>query len=230
MSRPTTLPLDRLRRPLPRRGYTLPEVLVSSALTGLLMLGVLRFVVGLMGVSSTHAELAAPRLTGRLVAEQWRDDLAAATTCDPQGVGSVLLVQHPDEIAFHLHADADPNVDVVWWRLRVTSPGGIELDGTTSPDRGVLERAVVPGAGSCVFADVAPAQGWVPIASSVERVGAESVFAYAGDGSEYRGSCLATPQRCLVSSVSVLIAPSSSARVTPAPVRVVGEVPDASRL
>lgn len=149
-----------------RRGFTVVEVAVAAALSSLLLLLVIRWVLSLLGATTTSVELAgATRDTGYL-ADMLAADFAAAGGCDPLGLDVPLAAVAPD--SFVLYADVtapgggpdagpDGTVDVVAWRV----------------GNGTVSRAVVAGDGSCtvdlsgadwrtvaVAARAVPAGGW----------------------------------------------------------------------
>lgn len=198
----------RSRRPGGRRGgYTLPEVLIASALLSLLLIGTLRWVGGLVEVSATHADLTRPRLTARFLTEQFRTDVQAASVCQPNGIGGVVHAVEDDHLALYVDDDGDGDRDVVWWRY------------TTA---GTVERAVDLGSGSCSFAATPPAAGWAVLASAVVADGDQPAFSGIGgqlDG--YTGVCTGTSaESCLFHAVRLQLTATSPVTGVPSPVDV----------
>jgi hypothetical protein len=196
----------RLRR---RHAYTLPEILIASALTALLLVGALRWVVGLIDVSATHADLNRPRLTARYLTEQFSSDLSAATVCDRGGLSGVLHYLDAQLLGVYLDDDGDGDADLVWWRHHSPVPG-------EDPSR--IERAVVTGDGTCRFSSQPPSTGWSLLAAETyaDRGEGGTLPAFAPVGSDYSGPCDgASAEICLFHAVTLRVVPVSPATGMP---------------
>lgn len=196
-----------------RRGFTVPELLVASVLTGLLLLGALRLVIGLIDMSATHADLNQPRLTARYLADQFTEDISAAVVCDPTGLGTPVAAFDDDELAVYADVRSDGHIELVRWRY-------VRADGT-------LQRAVVRSQASldgadptelpdatarqarCSFAD--DNLDWVALASfTVPDAHAQTFVSYGGDDT-FRGTCTTMDTRCRFGALSLHVTPRSPA-------------------
>lgn len=199
-----TLSMRRTRRT--RHGYSLPEILIASALLGLLLIGTLRWVSGLIDVSATHADLTRPRIDGRFVTEQFRSDVGSAQVCEPSGLGGILHHISDDAVALYADDDADGDTDVVWWRYQESN--------------GRLERLVVAGTGDCAFAATPPGTGWSLLADNVVRLDTLPLFeGVGGPAGGYTGVCTGLDaEMCLFDSLRLRAVPTSPATGYPAPI------------
>jgi type II secretory pathway pseudopilin PulG len=150
-------------RRLRQAGYTIVEVTIVAALTGVVMLGVFRWVTGVGSVVTTNLSSADLGTLTR-AAEQISVDVSETTHCSPGGADARIRQVTPTTLVLVVEKAGTPTA--VTWR--------IEPDGA----RAILQRAETPlGLPGCTYS--APA-AWATWARDVDP--AASVFAVVTDG------------------------------------------------
>lgn len=197
------------RRRMTRRGrsaggFTVTEVLVAALLTGLLLLAAMRWVIGLVDVAATHADLEQPRATARFVVDQFDRDLADAAVCAANGLGAPVAYADDQLLAVYVDDTRDGQLEQVWWRYDV--------------HLAVLERAVVADAG-CTPTE--PDGGWVTVAATTDRpADGQATFGYLGGDDGHRGACEGVGAAgCLYDAVTLTVTPVAPVTRAPAAAR-----------
>jgi type II secretory pathway component PulJ len=142
--------LRAVRRPGRRRGFTLVELAVASTLGLVMILLALSLVAALVSAHATNVSTNAVQRDLGFVTEQMRKDFNNAQVCDPGGLGVPLRNLTESEAQLWVDTNADGKLDVIWWRW----------------SDGQLQRAVVPGDGTCTFSLAAPQ--WRTYADNVD--------------------------------------------------------------
>lgn len=155
-----------------RRGYTIVEIALVSALSSILILIALRWVGGITTVTIGGMEDAQSQ-RARSVILVVEEDLRRAQHCDPSGLDSPLVSVTSDAVTVLADSDADGDVEKITWRLSGS----------------YVERAVLADQGNCVFA--APDENdWRRVLSGVSDATFTAVSGGSrdNDGSLY-GTC-----------------------------------------
>lgn len=205
-ARGATGPL-RARKP---RGFTLLEIAVVAALSATLFVIVVLWVLGFSGATTSAAESNQVQSNAAFVSRALQTDLTRAVPCN--AASSPFITVTPTEIAFYADVvgatgsgGPDGLPDLVEWRFA----------------GGTIDRAVVPGTGSCAGLLSAQAGAtWETIADGLSPSSTQvfSVFTPGSDSPATppaSGSCTgASASSCLFDRVGVnaeLNAPNGAA-------------------
>ena len=210
---------DRARRlPAPgrtrARAFTLLELAVVVALAAALFVVLTKWVLGLAATAGSATDTAVAQRDASYVSTLLDADTQAARGCDPGGQDAPLADVRPESAQLYVrHADgtgiASPSapIDLVLWRLE-----GVQL-----------QRAVIPGDGTCRFDTTAP--DWRTVASGVRAASGTAVFTgtgnrYAAAGAApYYGSCSGlAAEDCLFDGLAVelvFVSPGADATTVP---------------
>jgi hypothetical protein len=175
------------RRRATRRGFTLIEAAVTSALASALLLVVLSWVGAIGDLASQSPARQHTRRNAFAVESYLIADVDRAGPCDAARLASPLEEIGANTMTLHLDTDADGVVDRVRW----------DHDGTS------LTRTVWAGVGNCVFSTEPNAR---TVATDV-RAGGGAHFAAVLGGIDVTSdgmiSCSAVPDPCRFDGVRV---------------------------
>jgi hypothetical protein len=168
-----------------RRGFTLVEVAISSALTVALTIVVLAWVRSVASVAGEAPEHQATRRTALAVQSQFALDLERSGSCDAQRLGSSVHSISTNHLSFWSDVDGDRDRDLVRWEV----------------SEGELVRSVEPGGGGCTTTGEA-----VPkVVARGVRSGEAGKFVAVRDGADVvlgsTQSCTSVPDPCRYGAV-----------------------------
>lgn len=175
-----------MRRRTIHRGYTLVELGVVVVLTSLLLLGLVRWLVGVGASASVGIDSAADSRS-LLVFDRMSKDLLALGHCQGSGVDASVAEVAPSRLTIVADVDGDASVETVVWRI----------------DGDHIERGVAPMAADCALGEVTDWGVWLSGADDL-------VFSVISDGQELlsgtAGVCVTGyVTRCQVELLSVRI-------------------------
>lgn len=171
-----------------RRGATLLEVAVASAIASIMLAMVGAWIVSLVALTRGMAEMPRAQLADTRVLGDLTRDAANARPCNPLGLSTPVQGISRTTVTFSLDATGDAIPDAVTWSVL----------GDT------LVRQVHPGVSGCTLAEEAdPA---VVVATGVrakDTAGTEWYFAPVREGALLDWSECATSGECLADAVAV---------------------------
>lgn len=177
-----------LRRSRTTRGYTMSELTIAAALTGLLLAATIAWVTGLLNLTTTQAAVSVPRISAQFVTDQLRSDLANAVSCSSEGLATPLLRIEDDELHLYISTSqpgaSGPvrSVARVSWlydpatsqlsRSQVPDVYAVGGPGSTAEDWILGPGGALPDPVTCDLADLPEVNDlgstpWVPVASYV---------------------------------------------------------------
>lgn len=175
-------------RPTRRRGATLLEVAIASAIASVMLAMVGAWIVSLVALTRGMAEMPRAQLADARVLSDLTRDAANARPCNAVGLSTPIWSISRTTVTFTLDATGDGVADQVSWQVLGDQ----------------LVRQVHPGVGGCALAEEAdPA---VVIAVGVrakDTAGTEWYFAPLRDGERLDWSVCATAGDCLADAVTV---------------------------
>lgn len=182
-------------------GFTLVEVATVTLVAGILFLLLAQWVGSLLSVSTSGLDVNGAQRDVAYAVDTFRNDAETANGCDPYGLDGPLRQFSRQELWFHadvVDAEGDPtpdgNTDVVTWRQR------------TVGDAATIERAVVPGTGTCDFDMADP--DWRVLVDNVD-ISNQALFVGYKNGKERTedadyGACTGMEaERCLYESIQL---------------------------
>ena len=146
--------IDRLRlRPLPARragrgrraGFTLLELVVVAAVSSVLMLALLRWILTLNATSAAGLDDAGNTRSAAIAAQAFADDVTNASRCEASRPSPLAAIE-PDSVSFFVtDPGSDTGVDLVTWSITA---------GDGSPDGlATLTRTSTPHSSDPAYAD-----------------------------------------------------------------------------
>lgn len=176
------------------RGYTILEVSVAAVLTGLLVIGIMRWLIGLASAASSNIEATQSTLLMR-AGDAIADDVRSATPCRETGTDAALVELTDTTVTLHTTTSSGPRW--VQWKLNA----------------GELQRAEAPLGNTCEE-PVASTLNWVTWAEDVDPL--RSQFVLIRDGQTITGgtagSCVTRySSRCLGDAIDMTLVRESDA-------------------
>lgn len=215
------------------RGYTLAELAIAAALTGLLLAATVAWITSLLTVTTTQATVTVPRTSVQFVSDQLHSDLANAVSCSDEGLAPTVLYIDADALHLYISTSGGDAVARVSWlydpdrsqlsRTQVPDPyagatGGDPADWRRGGD-GSLPDAVTCDTSELPTRDAMAGVPWVPIASYVTPAtgsdGApQPLFSgVGGPDSSYTGDCISgsDDDACLFTHIRAQLRTGSAA-------------------
>ena len=171
-----------------RRGATLLEVAVASAIASIMLAMVGAWIVSLVALTRGMAEMPRAQLADTRVLGDLTRDAANARPCNALGLSTPVQAISRTTVTFSLDATGDAIPDAVTWSVL----------GDT------LVRQVHPGVGGCTLAEEADAA--VVVATGVrskDTAGSEWYFAPVREGELIDWSACTVAGECLADAVAV---------------------------